>query len=330
MKISVLVPVYNAGKYIDRCARSLFRQTYNEIEFVFVNDCTPDNSIEILRQVLEEYPSRQSQTKIISHDSNRGVAAARNTLLDNAVGDYVLWVDADDFIEGNAVEILVAKAEATGADIVCFNTAWYTKASGIRMMPENSSSTPVDFIQDVMNGKISPVLWGRLMRLSLFREHNVKFVEGLNMGEDLMVLIEAAYYANAIANEKSLLYYQEVGNYDSLSRSYSPKSVDVTLNILDRIEKFFIGKFDISIGLNKRKLECYLRKMYLLCIDGDKAKFMALRSEVRLLVVSGIRPKENTPYALYMFCNNYVLCRMYSYLILWGRSLYRKIFILIK
>lgn len=323
MKISILVPVYNAERYIGRCACSLLEQTYKDLEFIFVNDCTTDKSIDILKHILKDYPERHSQTKIISHDKNRGVAAARNTLLDNATGDYVLWVDADDFIEKNAAEVLAAKADVTDADIICFGTAWYTKAKGARMMPKNRRSTSIDFIQDVLNGKTASVLWGKLMKLDLFRKHDLKFIEGLNMGEDMMVLVEAAYYSKSIVNVESVLYYQEVGNYDSLSRSYSPKNVDVTLKILDTIELFFAGKIDVSDGLTQRKLELYIRKLYLVCIDGNKSQFNVFRNKMMSLTNEGISPDKKTPYDFYMFCGNYTLCRIYSYLIKWGKSLYR-------
>ena len=82
VKVSVCIPVYKVENFIEKCARSLFEQTMQEgIEFVFVNDCTPDRSIEILRQVLEEYPHRIELVKILHHDQNRGLVAARKTAL---------------------------------------------------------------------------------------------------------------------------------------------------------------------------------------------------------------------------------------------------------
>ena len=82
MKVSVCIPVYGVEKYIERCARSLFEQTMkDDIEFIFVDDCTPDKSIEILQKVLEEYPERKNQVKIIRHETNKGLTGARNTAL---------------------------------------------------------------------------------------------------------------------------------------------------------------------------------------------------------------------------------------------------------
>ena len=117
-KVSVLVPIYGVEHYIERCARSLFEQTYPNLEYVFVNDCTPDRSVDILKQVMESYPNRVDAVKVINHNTNRGIAAARNTLIDNAVGDYVCYVDSDDWLELDAIEKLVKKLMESGAEIV--------------------------------------------------------------------------------------------------------------------------------------------------------------------------------------------------------------------
>ena len=86
--VSIIVPLYNVEKYIERCAISLFEQSYPNIEYVFVNDCTPDKSINVLGRVVGRYPNRSSQTKIINHDRNRGVAVSRNTGLDHCTGEF--------------------------------------------------------------------------------------------------------------------------------------------------------------------------------------------------------------------------------------------------
>ena len=88
--VSILVPVYGVEKYIERCARSLFEQTYENLEYIFVDDCTPDKSIEILKRVIEDYPNRKNQVRIIHHEHNRGLAAARNTALDAATSEFYL------------------------------------------------------------------------------------------------------------------------------------------------------------------------------------------------------------------------------------------------
>lgn len=88
-KVSVIVPVYKVEKYIERCARSLFNQTLDDIEYIFVDDCSPDRSIEILNQVIGDYPRRKDQVQIIHHASNQGLALARQTGLKAATGEYI-------------------------------------------------------------------------------------------------------------------------------------------------------------------------------------------------------------------------------------------------
>ena len=105
-KVSILVPVYGVEKYIERCARSLFEQTYDNIEYIFVDDCTKDRSIVILQKVLEGYPNRKNQVKILHHEKNRGLSAARNTALDASTGDYLMHVDSDDYLRKDAVLLL--------------------------------------------------------------------------------------------------------------------------------------------------------------------------------------------------------------------------------
>ena len=95
--ISIITPVYKAEDFIERCAVSLFEQTYADIEYIFVDDCTPDASIERLQRVIERYPSRQPQVKIVRHSVNRGVAAARNSGLDVATGEYIYWRQVNIF-----------------------------------------------------------------------------------------------------------------------------------------------------------------------------------------------------------------------------------------
>ena len=117
-KVSFLVPVYNVSAYIGRCARSLFEQTFDDIEYIFVNDCTPDDSMERLEAVIEQYPERAGQVKIINQEQNQGPGTARNVALLAASGEYVCCVDSDDYVDADMVDAMYAKAVAEGADIV--------------------------------------------------------------------------------------------------------------------------------------------------------------------------------------------------------------------
>ncbi|MCE9269679.1 glycosyltransferase [Bacteroides thetaiotaomicron] len=118
--VSILVPIYGVEKFIEKCAVSLFEQTYPNIEYVFVDDCTTDNSISVLRDIIAKYPDRESKVRILHHEHNRGLAAARNTAIGNAVGEYVMHVDSDDYLDIYAVEKSVNQIRKENADTLMF------------------------------------------------------------------------------------------------------------------------------------------------------------------------------------------------------------------
>ena len=109
IKVSILVPFFRVENYVGKCVESLFRQTYKNIEYVFVNDCTPDKSMEIINENIEKYGVRD-KCKIIEHKTNKGISTSRNDCLDNATGDYILFIDSDDYIDLDMVESLVNAA----------------------------------------------------------------------------------------------------------------------------------------------------------------------------------------------------------------------------
>ena len=139
-----MVPVYGVEKYIERCARSLFEQTYENLEYIFVDDCSPDKSMEILMRVMEDYPNRKEQVRIIHHEHNRGLAAARNTALDAATSSFITHVDSDDYLSLEAIQLLVEKQVETGADIVSGNY-FVIESNGTKKAFEPEYSTPTSY-----------------------------------------------------------------------------------------------------------------------------------------------------------------------------------------
>jgi len=183
-KVSIIVPVYNVEKYIERCAVSLFEQTYGNIEYVFVNDCTPDSSIDVLKQVLSRFPNRTSQARILNHEKNRGLAVARNTALDNSNGEFVFHVDSDDYIEYNAIELLVNQQLKTASDIVSGMAVMHEVNREI-LLPNPHYQTKEEMVIDVMQLTINHSIWRRLIRKSLYIDHDVRAQEGVNCSGSL-------------------------------------------------------------------------------------------------------------------------------------------------
>ena len=186
--VSILVPVYGVERYIERCARSLFEQTYPNLEYVFVNDCTPDRSVEILKQVMESYPNRVDAVKVINHNTNRGIAAARNTLIDNAVGDYICYVDSDDWLELDAIERFVKKLMESGAEIVSGSYLLHYGKEELLYLAKDYQKKE-QWVLNMMQYACNHYIAGRCLRRSLFVENSLRWKEGLDLAEDRYIIV---------------------------------------------------------------------------------------------------------------------------------------------
>lgn len=241
MKVSILVPIYNVEKYIERCAVSLFEQTYSNLEYVFVNDCTPDNSLQRLQEILKRYTFRKEQVKIISHSENKGIAVVRNTAINNATGDFVLWVDSDDYIDVRALELVVQKQQETNSDIVNFDIAVYRPTyKEYYYAPHINSSR--DFTLMLIKRICFVSACGRLIRRSLYVDNEIVFVEGVNMGEDYLFSCKIAYYSKRITFLNKVLYHYDCTNENSATYSFSKKSFYQTHKAVDHLYCFFKNK----------------------------------------------------------------------------------------
>lgn len=207
-KVSILVPIYNVSQYIERCAVSLFEQTYENIEYLFVNDCTPDDSIQALEKVMKRYPQREKSTRIINHTVNLGLAAARNTSVENCSGEFIIHVDSDDYVELNMVETLVNLQLSSKADIVtgmmlCHNV------NGDILLPHPHYKTKDEMVLDMMQQTINHSLCKRLIRKSLYDDYGVRAKEGVNCGEDCWAMTQLAYYASSFSFVDEIVYHYD-------------------------------------------------------------------------------------------------------------------------
>lgn len=217
-KVSVVIPVYNAEKYIERCVRSLFGQTLDNLEYIFVDDCSPDHSIEVMERVLAEFPFRQSQVKVVRHKVNQGVAAARQHGVDAATGEYVIHCDPDDWIEINMYSEMVNKAIKEHADVaICrffINYSDYQKE-----INETYESNPKTFLMQIIKGTIHNSLCNKLIRRTILLEVSPLFTPGLNMWEDVSMLARVISKATSVVIINYALYHYNQSN----DKSYTHK-----------------------------------------------------------------------------------------------------------
>lgn len=204
--VSVIIPVYGVEPYMARCARSLFGQTFRDIEYIFIDDCTPDKSIEILRQVLEEeFPDRIPQVKILRMPQNSGQAKVRMQGLAMATGDYVIHCDSDDEVDTDAYRLLYEKAVAQDLDIV--------SCDFVRIYPDgvqkyySQLSRAGEELNDVLFGRVWGALWCRLIRRSILEDITAPIG---NLCEDVVIACQAICRSKRFGHVASALYHYYV------------------------------------------------------------------------------------------------------------------------
>ena len=241
--VSVLVPVYGVETYIERFARSIFEQTYENLEIIFVNDCTPDASIDVLRRVLKEYPSRISQTRIIDHNVNKGLAAARKTALLASTGYYIQNYDSDDYVEKDMIEKMVQSAQNADADITICDYIIVNDNGISKRIEVNPPLENIACLQKIFSGDIHSSVCNKLIRRSLYINNDVFPIDGLNMWEDLSVMFRLIFYAKKISYLSQPLYkyyFGRAGAYTSSVMNLSQQKNKIDLIIL--ISNFFNDK----------------------------------------------------------------------------------------
>lgn len=203
-KVSVIIPVYGVEKYIERCARSLFEQTLDDIEYLFIDDCTPDKSVEILKRVLEEYPQRKSQVVIHRMEQNSGQAKVREWGMRNATGEYVIHCDSDDWVDVHMYEKMYKKSVSADYDIVVCD---YYESDGISHVRKNEyiSDKVEETKSSILLKKTHSVLWNKLVKKSIY---NNKIIYPIaNNAEDYALLVQLAYHSKSFGYVNEPLYF---------------------------------------------------------------------------------------------------------------------------
>lgn len=234
-KVSVIVPIYGVVNFIARCVESLMEQTLQEVEYIFVNDATPDGSMKVLREVLSRYPHRSQSVKIVEHEANKGLPAARNTGLKYAQGEYIFHCDSDDFVEKDMLETLYTMAITQEADIVWSD--WFLSfEQNERYMKQHDCATANDALKAILSGTMKYNVWNKLVKRSLYTENNIVFPAGHGMGED-MTMIRLFVCAKRVAYCPQAFYHYVKMNTGAMTAAYSEKHLsDLRYNVEQTID----------------------------------------------------------------------------------------------
>ncbi|WP_298552525.1 glycosyltransferase family 2 protein [uncultured Parabacteroides sp.] len=208
MKVSIIIPVYNVSKYVERCLRSALDQTWKDLEIILVDDCTPDDSMDIILSVLET-SSRSDIVTILKHEKNRGLSAARNTGIQQAAGDYLYFLDSDDYLPANSIELLANAAIQYDVDFVIGN---YEIIGSPRWAPPLLLGTCLlannkEILSAYSKDKWYVMAWNKLVRKSFVNDNTLFFQEGIIHEDDLWSFMLACKARKAYCVNQTTYYY---------------------------------------------------------------------------------------------------------------------------
>ncbi len=235
MKCSVIIPVYNTEKYLEKCIDSLINQTLDSIEIILVNDASPDRSIDIIRK----YEKAHKNIVVIDSKQNKRQGGARNLGINIAKGEYIAFVDSDDWVCETMYEKLYNTAKTENADIVDCD---YSSATETKIVKQYTSKSLLDvgvmdkekYIRTILN--INPI-WSKIYKRSIFTDNQIYFPEHL-LYEDIALMALPSMFAKKISKVQEHLYYYRIDNI-STTRSIN------NFNYFDRLEvsRFLLNSF---------------------------------------------------------------------------------------
>lgn len=236
---SIVVPVYGVERYIRQCADTVLGQTYDKVQFIFVNDGTKDASMDVLNDLIEEKYSHLKDRIIIVNKENEGLPAARRTGVMHATGDYILHVDSDDWVETDMVEKVAGEAMRSGSDLICFKVfKEETKRVRIRGDRKYRIDQKDMFLRDIMTHKAYGYTVNKCAKRSLYTEHTVHFAR-YGMFEDVFMMTQLVDYAQSYAHIDDPLYHYRRTNLESFTRQKrSVKRLYASMNMLDLYRAF--------------------------------------------------------------------------------------------
>ncbi|WP_418697887.1 glycosyltransferase family 2 protein [Bacteroides sp.] len=237
MKVSVIIPVYNVAKYIECCLLSVLNQTWQDLEVILVDDCTPDDSMRIAEKVIVSHPCG-SVVRCLKHEKNRGLSAARNTGISEATGEYLYFLDSDDFIPENAITLLASTAEQNQPDFVIGN---YEVTGANRWAPPLTLAAGIyegntAILSNYVHQKWYVMAWNKLVNRSFLLQNNLYFQEGIVHEDDLWSFKLACLAQRmAVVNVTTYFYFMQP---DSIMRAPSMRNLECRVLVLDYIFDF--------------------------------------------------------------------------------------------
>ncbi len=259
MTVTILVPVYGVEKFIAECAESLFSQSYEDIEYVFCDDCSPDRSIDILREVLQKYPNRKPFVRIVKQERNGGLGAARVRLLKEVNSPLFCIVDSDDVLPVLAVETLVRRMQETNTDIVDGAYADYFDG---RILAKHCAfhGSERKYLRRILCQNIEPNrVWGKLYRSEVLQKLPDMFFAGIDYSEDFCATSRLAVLTTRAWTDEVVYLYRR-DNATSYTAVPSRRNNISYIEANNKVLQFYRRRGHLPLALEIGLLNVYRQK----------------------------------------------------------------------
>ncbi len=233
MKFSLIVPVYNAQSTLCRCLDSIVSQPFSDYELLLINDGSADASGDICREYADRYPAIRYFEK-----ENGGVSSARNMGLDEVRGEYILFVDSDDFVSDDYFAVLSDALKNKAADLLMFgyrNFDAISKERDTGEFYENAAVGIAERVSSAMQRYLFSSLWSKVFKRQIIERHNIRFANDLAIGEDFAFIFTYAMHIRSIASISDKLYNVDVSDGNSLSRKARPYLTEQLMEVNRRM-----------------------------------------------------------------------------------------------
>ncbi len=314
--VSVVVPIYKVEQYLKKCVDSIIKQTYKNIEVILVDDGSPDNC----GKICDEYAQKDKRIKVI-HKENGGLSEARNFGLDKAKGEYICFIDSDDFVSCEYVEKLLIAALINHSDIAACNFKYIDEDGkiSVRKEKEDKVYTSSEAIKDIftLDQNTEIMVWNKLYKRTLFTDNHIKYPVG-KIHEDNFTTYKLYDKANSVALISDKLYYY-LQRENSIMATFNKKRFDVLIAV-DEIKEYFKDRKEFEEEVSCNELLVYLsliNNMIKTHYDGKE----------QLEVVDKIKNNKNV-----FFKNKLIPLqkKLMVVLLLTNLNLYSKLFLLLK
>lgn len=237
--LSIVIPVYNVEEYLERCFDSVIAQSFVDWEMIIVDDCSPDNS----QQIIQRYQANDARIRCILNEKNRGLGGARNIGVSNCKGEYILFIDSDDFISGQGtIEQLCAIALDNNLDVIDTPYRVINDGEEVNRLPKKFNTlndkvyTGLEYM-DLIN--ILPIVaWNKLYKRTLLQENNILFKE--RKYEDVCFTLEVMYKANRVQNTCDPFYNYIIREGSIMTSKVNKRSIEDALTLCYDLERMYV------------------------------------------------------------------------------------------